>query len=201
MHQNRSGISQKILLSLVLSLYPVFAGMFGLGAPEAIIILIIMTLIIGVPLAIVFIVVLSTKRQSSTVYITKSDFIYCTKCGAKNDGNALRCALCGNEVQYLQQSADVVPTGTKIPNYLTQAILLTVFSALCCSLFTLPFAIVAVVFAASVKGKLNSGDLNGALDASRKARTWCWVSFWIFIGCIVLWICYIVILTIIALNS
>jgi hypothetical protein len=57
-----------------------------------------------------------------------------------------------------------------VPNYLVQAILVTLF---CC----LPFGIVAIVYAASVNGKLQAGDYRGARAASDSAKTWCWVSF------------------------
>jgi hypothetical protein len=57
-----------------------------------------------------------------------------------------------------------------IPNYLVQAILCTLF---CC----LPAGVVAIVYAAQVNGKLESGDIRGARDASDAARTWCWLSF------------------------
>jgi hypothetical protein len=57
-----------------------------------------------------------------------------------------------------------------VPNYLWQAIVCTV----CCCL---PFGIVAIVFAAQVNGKLATGDVAGAMESSRKARLWCWISF------------------------
>ena len=64
------------------------------------------------------------------------------------------------------------PAGTagNVPNYLVQAILCT----LCCCL---PFGIVAIVYAAQVNGKLQSGDFQGATEASRKAKMWCWIAF------------------------
>ena len=61
------------------------------------------------------------------------------------------------------------PSGARIPNYLVQAILVTIF---CC----LPFGIVAIVFAAQVNGKLQAGDIAGAQDSSAKAKMWCWIS-------------------------
>jgi serine/threonine protein kinase len=64
-----------------------------------------------------------------------------------------------------------------IPNYLPQAILLTV---LCCN----PFAIVAIVFASQVNTKLANGDYVGAKAASDNAKLWCWISF----GIAMLWI-------------
>jgi hypothetical protein len=56
------------------------------------------------------------------------------------------------------------------PNYLVQAILTTLF---CC----LPFGIVSIVFAAQVNSKFNAGDVTGAVDVSRKAKLWAWLSF------------------------
>lgn len=57
-----------------------------------------------------------------------------------------------------------------IPNYLVQSILTTVF---CC----LPFGIVAIVFAAQVNGKVASGDIAGAMQASKRAKMWSMISF------------------------
>jgi hypothetical protein len=62
------------------------------------------------------------------------------------------------------------PAGQKISNHLVWAILSTIF---CCW----PLGIVAIVYAAQVDGKASGGDLAGALEYSRKARTWCWVTF------------------------
>jgi hypothetical protein len=56
-----------------------------------------------------------------------------------------------------------------IPNYLVPAIL----STICCCL---PFGIVAIVFAAQVNTKLQAGDIQGAMEASQKAKTWFWVA-------------------------
>lgn len=50
------------------------------------------------------------------------------------------------------------------PNYLVWAILTTVF---CC----LPLGIVSIVFATQVQSKWSQGDVAGAEDASRKARS------------------------------
>jgi len=59
--------------------------------------------------------------------------------------------------------------GEKIPNYLVQAILVT----LCCCL---PGGIAAIVYAAQVNTKQAAGDINGALAASANAKKWCWIS-------------------------
>jgi hypothetical protein len=57
-----------------------------------------------------------------------------------------------------------------IPNYLVQSILCLI----CCCW---PAAIVAIVYAAQVNGKLNAGDVRGAQSASDTAKMWCWISF------------------------
>ena len=76
-------------------------------------------------------------------------------------------------------SAAVTPAGSepgapvieeKVPNYLVQAILVTV---LCC----IPLGIPAIVFAAKVDGLVARGDHAGAREASERAKMWCWISF------------------------
>jgi|ERR1043166_7395468 hypothetical protein len=59
-----------------------------------------------------------------------------------------------------------------VPNYLVPAI----FSTICCCL---PFGIVAIIFAAQVNTRLQAGDLQGAMQASHRARMW----FWIAVAC------------------
>lgn len=66
-------------------------------------------------------------------------------------------------------------TGPPIPNYLVQSILVT----LCCCL---PLGIVAIVFSAQVNSKLAAGDVAGAMDASNKAKMFCWIAFGIGIA-------------------
>jgi hypothetical protein len=68
-----------------------------------------------------------------------------------------------------------ISAGAEVPNYLAQAILVTI---LCC----LPFGIPAIVFSAQVNGKLAAGDYAGAVEASKRAKMWCWISFWVGLG-------------------
>ncbi len=67
-----------------------------------------------------------------------------------------------------------------ISNYLIPAILVTIF---CCW----PFGIPAIVFAAKVDGLVSRGDIAGAVEASRKAKTWTWVSFGCGLGIILIY--------------
>jgi hypothetical protein len=111
--------------------------------------------------------------------------VYCPNCGAHNDDNATYCTNCGHELQPIetphadmpppqqaqtQASYPPPPYQAPVPNYLVPAILTTLF---CC----LPFGIVSIVYAAQVNGKLQAGDRAGALESSRKARMWAWISF------------------------
>lgn len=71
-------------------------------------------------------------------------------------------------------------TPDQVPNYLIPAII----SALCC----FPLGIISIIFAAQVNGKVASGNIAGALDASKKAKMFSYI----FIGLgIVLWGCYL----------
>ena len=111
--------------------------------------------------------------------------MYCPNCGAQNSEEATYCSNCGNELRRIETPrVDVPPppqaqTQTSyapqspqayVPNYLAPAILTTLF---CC----LPFGIVSIVYAAQVNGKLAAGDRTGALQSSRNAKTWAWISF------------------------
>ncbi|HLH47525.1 MAG TPA: CD225/dispanin family protein, partial [Acidimicrobiales bacterium] len=67
-----------------------------------------------------------------------------------------------------------------IRTYRTQAIVLIVASVLF-GLFGLIGAIPAMVYASQVTQRLGIGDTAGAMAASRRARTWCWVGLGILV--------------------
>jgi hypothetical protein len=71
--------------------------------------------------------------------------------------------------------------GPQPPTYLVGAILTTLF---CC----LPAGIVSIVYAAQVSSKYNVGDIYGAIEASKKARTWMIVSIVASLVLVGLWI-------------
>ena len=106
--------------------------------------------------------------------------MYCTSCGTQND-DARFCKDCGKAMSGAAPGAGkfepespsgaVEPTPpAHIPNYLVQAILVTVF---CC----LPFGIVSIVYAAQVNAKLDAGDVAGAMQSSNSAKIWMWFAF------------------------
>ncbi len=73
------------------------------------------------------------------------------------------------------------PLPRSVPTYLVQAILVTL---LCC----LPFGVVAIVYAAQVNSKLGVGDFDGAEEASRKAKKWCWISLGVGLAFMVIYV-------------
>ena len=108
--------------------------------------------------------------------------MYCQHCGHQNPDTATVCEACGQApTPFASNDATPPPLpppppsqalglapGT-VPNHLVWSILAT----LCCCL---PGGIVAIVYSSQVNTKLALGDLAGAMEASNKAKTWCWVS-------------------------
>lgn len=77
------------------------------------------------------------------------------------------------------------PQGSPPPNHLAWAIISTV---LCC----LPLGIVSIVYAAQVNSKWSAGDAAGAMEASRKARTFALWGTVIGAAVAVLWVLLVV---------
>ena len=71
-----------------------------------------------------------------------------------------------------------------VPNYLIPAIV----SLFCC----MPLGIVGVIFATQVNGKVASGDMAGALDASKKAKLFSYLALGLGIGFILIYIIFLV---------
>ena len=111
----------------------------------------------------------------------------CPNCGTTNLDNASICVNCGKplagggaytpppppQASYTPPSASYGAAGAapaQIPNYLWQSIVVT----LCCCL---PFGIVGIIFASQVNDKLRRGDIQGAMAASKNAKTWVLVGF------------------------
>lgn len=104
---------------------------------------------------------------SSTPPPPPGGHIFCTGCGTSNPGSATSCSRCGSLLR--RGGIPPAPTAT-VPNYLVFSILATV---LCC----LPTGIAAIVYASQVNTKVQAGDIAGALQASKNAKLWCWISF------------------------
>ena len=111
----------------------------------------------------------------------------CPKCGAQNEEQAVNCAQCGAVLKEVKPAAAAAPT-EKIPNYLVQSILVTVF---CC----LPLGIPAIVFAAQVNSKLQAGDIEGAREYSKKAKLWSWLAFGIGLAFLIIYWIFIILMS------
>ena len=71
-----------------------------------------------------------------------------------------------------------------VPDYLVPAILVTVFSV--CGCIGLVTGVLAIVFAAQAKSKAAAGDIAGAMETARNARTCCWVTLGLTLTSIVI---------------
>lgn len=86
-------------------------------------------------------------------------------------GTTVRCPVCNNNfvVGGAVKPKGVVQNNNNIPNYLVPAILVTLF---CC----IPFGIVSLINSSNVNTKLAQGDISGAINASKKAKLWIFIS-------------------------
>ena len=130
--------------------------------------------------------------------------MFCSQCGANNQDTSKHCSQCGTalnqqSVAYVQSSGPVPPPPppvapqpsygaappvaypAKVPNYMVQAVLVTLF---CC----LPLGIWGIVRAASVNTKLAANDYAGALEASKNTKTILWVGFGVGLGISVIYL-------------
>jgi hypothetical protein len=109
----------------------------------------------------------------------------CPKCGALNAEYRADCYHCrelreGFRAQRPPSPSITGPIARDVPTYLAQAILVTLFCFW-------PTGIPAIVNAARVNSKLVRGDYAGALEASRKAKMWCWISLGVGVAVIVVY--------------
>ena len=95
--------------------------------------------------------------------------MFCKNCGKEIPDDSTFCSFCGAATKSGQLPGSG-PAQRTVPNYLVQAILVTIF---CC----LPFGIAAIVYAAQVNSKLQVGDYQGAVQSSEKAKQFCWIAF------------------------
>ncbi len=82
---------------------------------------------------------------------------------------------------YQNASQATRPTES-VPNHMVWAITSTVIATIvtmftcCCIPLGLPSGIAAIVFALKVNKHFEAGDITGALQASKTAKLWCWVT-------------------------
>ena len=81
--------------------------------------------------------------------------------------------------QWSTPSASAAPSD--VPNYLVPAII----SIFCCA----PLGVVSIIFATQVNSKVATGDIAGAMEASRKAKMFSFIA--VGLG-VLTWICVVV---------
>lgn len=118
--------------------------------------------------------------------------MFCPKCGAQNPEGVMNCVSCGSPMQ--AGAPAYVNNTQKVPNYLVWSILATIF---CCN----PIGIVGIIFASQVDGKLSTGDYNGAVESSKKAKLFTWIAVGTTLGIALLWVIFVVVLSIIGSMS
>ena len=79
-----------------------------------------------------------------------------------------------------QPAALPIEPSARVPSYLGWAA-----AILTCCWPAWPAGVTALVFASRTESRLAAGDLAGARDYSRKAKTWCWVTL---VAGLVLWV-------------
>lgn len=140
--------------------------MSGIGIPELIVLLVLSGVLAAV-FILLFIILFKRASRKAVEKNKTEDFMFCPRCGTQNPDAFMKCSKCNRDLQPAKSSEAWQPS---VPSYLVQAILVTIF---CC----IPFGIVAIVYAAQVNEKLARGNYDGAVDSSKKAEIWCWISF------------------------
>jgi hypothetical protein len=82
-----------------------------------------------------------------------------------------------------QWSPPSTGTPAKVPNNLVLAIVASVVSFMFCCL---PHGLISLYFALQVDKRSLAGDINGATNAAKQAKTWAWISLILAIVGIVL---------------
>lgn len=80
-----------------------------------------------------------------------------------------------------------LPENQKPKSWLTESILLTLASFILSTIWCLPFAVVALVYASKVDSLWTKGDFDGARDAALKARRNYKIGLWLGVGLWLLW--------------
>ena len=119
--------------------------------------------------------------------------MFCPQCGKQNEETAVHCTQCGSLINMaaaapppppqqfvppqqfgqppMYQAGQMPPVPVQIPNYMAQAVLVTL---LCC----LPIGIVGIFKANGINKKIAAGDIAGALADSKANKTL------LLVGCI-----------------
>ena len=126
--------------------------------------------------------------------------MYCIQCGTNNDDRAVHCMQCGAWMSQPGATPSPGPytpavpagVGPKVPNYMVQSVLMTLF---CCQVI----GIISIFKAVKVNKRLAANDYAGALAASKSNKTLLWVGFGVGLVCNV--ICVVIYIVAQAMNA
>lgn len=131
----------------------------------------------------------------------------CPKCNWENKDDAVKCALCGADLAgesttaisqppvqtpqppvYSQQPPPGPPQyfdptaapPRPVPDLMIWSIVITVLSV-CCSIFALPFGIIAIVKSSQANGKKRMGDYQGAMADANLAKIMIFVAIGVWV--------------------
>ena len=110
---------------------------------------------------------------------TAMPLVSCPACGQPVADIAPVCPRCGRpnpgQPDFAAPASPDGPYVPPVPNHLVAAILLTLFGLFCSCIGVAP-GIVAIVYASRVQPHLDAGNPAAAAEASRNAKTWCWIT-------------------------
>ncbi|HOX28562.1 MAG TPA: CD225/dispanin family protein [bacterium] len=127
--------------------------------------------------------------------------MFCQKCGFRIIGDANFCPSCGSQLhtykgatfteppqQPENQAPEIVPTAPEpaapaldIPDYLSQAAIITVVSFFCCNFIAFIVGLISVLFASSSRSRRDAGDFQSAADAANTAKILFYIALALFI--------------------
>ena len=130
--------------------------------------------------------------------------IQCPYCSNQISDKAQRCPYCNNliinpnsKIKYRDYIKSPISESLHPKSWMLESILLGLSSFLLFTIWCLPFAITSFIYANRVERLWESGDIEGAIHASEKAKKYFTIGAWIGIGlCLVLFL-FIMILLII----
>ena len=98
----------------------------------------------------------------------------CSRCGKENPKDSNYCIVCGEELspEVVEQKPSDTPDYNQqsINNYMTFSIITTILTmTFCCGL---PLGVIALIYSSQVNSYMKVGDINKAIETSKKARKW-----------------------------
>lgn len=111
--------------------------------------------------------------------------IQCQDCHQTISDKAVVCPHCGNiivrpyKVRYRDYVKSPISEALRPKSYMVHSVMLVIASFLLFTIWCLPFAIASFIYANKVDNLWETGDVDGAIYASRSAYRWFSIGLWI----------------------